>query len=180
MNHSSQNEVPSRDTSFNDYFESHVSAAYSSAVRRLGIDHADDIVTEAFTIAWQKQAHLLEAGKGRAWLLTTVAYLCMNTQRSAARELSKAKDAAYLTQLSLNHPPPDNERFWEAWRKLPLGDQEILASVYWDDIPYMNLAQLHGSSEGAIRTRVSRAKSRLNKLLRPQFKKSTVSKGATR
>ena len=44
-------------------------------------------------------------------------------------------------------------------------DQEVLALVYWDELSYPNAAEALGIAEGALRTRLTRARGRFKELL---------------
>jgi len=162
MKRKSSPSAPSRDEVFTEYFSKHVAAAHSAAVRRVGVEGADDVVAEAFALAWQKQAHTLPAAHGRAWLLVTVAHLSRNVVRFKIRTQEKTDRYGILhAREAVLQEVPEHPYFSEAWVLLSTQDQELLASVYWDDLAYPDAAQALGISEGTLRTRISRAKSRL-------------------
>ncbi len=174
MKRKSPPSAPSRDEVFTEYFSKHVGAAHAAAVRRVGVEGADDVVAEAFALAWQKQAHSLPPAHGRAWLLVTVANLSRNVIRFKARTTEKiTRYGAFAAREAVLEEPPEHPYFADAWALLSARDQELLATVYWDDLPYPDAAQALGVLEGTLRTRISRAKSRLRDHLE-SFTQSSV------
>ncbi|WP_236567912.1 MULTISPECIES: RNA polymerase sigma factor [unclassified Nocardiopsis] len=53
---------------FNALFEEHYDSVYRYARRRVGPDHADDVASEAFVVAWRRKRGHLEPGRELPWL----------------------------------------------------------------------------------------------------------------
>lgn len=153
---------PSQSTGFTQFYEAHLNAAFSAAARRVGPTAAEDIVAEAFTLAWQKDAASLEFQRGRAWLLTTVFNLCRNEVRAEQRaRLHKQTLGEQLDRLPQQLSPDTPPAFDAAWNEASDADRELLGLVYHDDLSVADAANALGISEQAARTRLSRARSRL-------------------
>lgn len=164
---------PSSSTKYAEFFRQHVHAVHASASRRVGVHDADDVTSQVFAIAWQKSAHEFEFERARAWLLVTVAHVCQNVVRFTARADRKvlmwANDRSINEVNEVSGPEPllpeHDPVFTEAWNMLKGPDQEVLALVYWDELSYPNAAEALGIAEGALRTRLSRARGRFKELL---------------
>lgn len=85
MKKSSHVQTPRDSTQFSAMFKENVSLMHSLATRRVGPIAADDIVSEAFLLAWNKQIHCLEPTSARGWLIVTVGNLCRNLVRFTIR-----------------------------------------------------------------------------------------------
>lgn len=152
---------PSQSAEFTKFYEAHLRAAYAAAARRIGPTVAEDIVAEAFALAWRKQIAQLEFQRGRAWLLTTVFNLCRNEIRAEHRARVRQEELGEsLSRASPSTSPEMPAEFDTAWAHMSPDDQELFSLVYHDDLPLADVAVALGITEQATRTRLSRARSR--------------------
>lgn len=166
MNRHPRSSSPSSDQQFSAFFHQHVDSVHRAASRRVGFENADDVVTETFTLAWQKDVASFEGQRARAWLLTTAAFMCQNMLRSRHRD--SRKEAALAQVIAIDAPLDESGRLdhlQQAWHLISTIDQELLTLTFWDDLPYPEIAQKLGIKQGALRTRISRAKTRLGEQL---------------
>ena len=151
-------ERTSRYAEFSQFYESHIKAAFSGASRRVGPSLAEDIVAEAFSLAWQRSIASHAFDRGIAWLLTTIFNLC-RSELNAAESAQKHREAVGIAthiaaQVRVIEVSPEYD---EAWAGLTLEDRELLSSFYHDDLSVADTANALGISEQAARTRLSRA-----------------------
>jgi RNA polymerase sigma factor (sigma-70 family) len=121
----------------------------------------------------------LTHGTALPWLLV-VAGNCVRTEWRSAR-----RRRALLGRMPAEHDPDpaddvagrlDDERAMRrvlaAVRRLPRAEREAVALCLWSGVPYPEAAAVLGITEVAVRSRVSRARARLVKLLGPDAKES--------
>lgn len=123
---------------------------------------ADDLVQAAYTTAFRRWRLVADAENPVAYVrqILTRAYLADRKRRPAHTELVEtyeyepaADQAGVETRLSL----------LDALATLPALDRAVLVARYWEDLPVAETAGLLGLSEGACRTRASRALARLRR-----------------
>lgn len=139
------------------------------ATRRVHPSHAEDVVADAFLVAWRRVADLPdELDHQRAWLFGIARRTLLNQHRTDRRHQALAVRIA-------EHQPPsegvdpdlvaariDLARVWSA---LPATDQEVIALTAWDGLDGPAAAQVLGITPVAYRLRLSRARRRLRRLL---------------
>lgn len=133
--------------------------------RRAGPDHAEDIVHEAFLVAWRRLDDLpSKPGDARAWLFATARNCLLNSQRGQARQGALAVRVAARTptfadaETELSHQRID---LASAWQRLRPEYQEILALAIWEDLSSSQAGQVLGISSAAYRIRLYRARKSL-------------------
>lgn len=162
--------------SFGVLFERHSRAVYNHAFRLTGSWSAAEDVTQAtFVTAWRRRkAARVVDGSALPWLLV-VATNAARTERRGARRW----------QALLRRVPPepdavpdpaddvparlDDERrmshLLALVRRLPRAEREAVALCVWSAVPYPQAAAILGVGEGAVRSRVSRARARLARMV---------------
>ncbi|MFD5316151.1 RNA polymerase sigma factor [Streptomyces sp. NPDC127098] len=121
---------------------------------------AQDVVSEAYTVAWRKRRQLPEEEHEAAlWLMGVARRVLANQTRSQRRW-------ARLLLRAAEHPPPpvvvaDDSGIGPALTTLSAADQEVLRLAYWDDLPHRDIGVVLGVSAAAVATRLSRARERL-------------------
>ncbi|MER5732866.1 RNA polymerase sigma factor [Streptomyces sp. NPDC002138] len=158
---------------FAELYEAHAGAVYAHAVRmtadRAG---AEDIVSLTFLEAWRLRDSLDGVVSQRAWLFGIATNVMRNSRRAARRH----RDA--MARL----PPPDRvpdvadavvSRISDTARTaaalaalggLRRADREVLLLCVWSGLSQHEVAQACGVPEGTVRSRLSRARSRLRVL----------------
>jgi RNA polymerase sigma-70 factor (ECF subfamily) len=161
---------------FGQLFARHARAVYNHAFRLCGSwSVAEDVTQNTFATAWRRRrdARLVD-GSVLPWLLV----VATNTARTEHR--SRRRWQALLRRVP---PEPegtcdpadevadrlrDEQRMRDLLalvRKLPRAEREALALCVWSAVPYPQAAAILGVSEGAVRSRVSRARSRLARMV---------------
>ncbi len=157
---------------------------YARAVYNLGFrltanwSAAEDVVSLTFLEAWRLRSRIDPGSEPlRPWLLG----IAVNVSRNLARA-SRRHDAA-LTRLP---PPPlvpdfadevagrldDQARLREAGKALNVlsrGEREVIALCVWSELDYASAARALGVPVGTVRSRLSRARRKLQKLVQASW-----------
>ncbi|MER6678291.1 RNA polymerase sigma factor [Streptomyces sp. NPDC000983] len=134
---------------------------------------AEDVMSETFLIAWQARERLhADGGSLRPWLLGIATHRAENARRSRRRRL------AFLARP---HRPPVVEDFagqvagriddarrleavQDALDRLRRPEREVLALCVWSGLDYRQAAQALDVPVGTVRSRLSRARTKLARL----------------
>jgi RNA polymerase sigma-70 factor (ECF subfamily) len=130
-------------------------------------DKADDLVQDTIMKAWAKQDSYQTGTNMRAWLVTILRNEFYSQIRKAGREVQDT-DGAYTSRLSV--PPEQNgsvdlQDFRHALAQLPDDQREAILLVGASGFAYEEAAEICGCPVGTIKSRVSRARLRLQELL---------------
>lgn len=164
---------------FGQLFERHARAVYNHAFRLCGSwSVAEDVTQTTFATAWRRRrdARLVD-GSVLPWLLVVATNSARTEHRSRRRwqallrrvppEPEGAPDLADDVADRLR----DEQRMRELLalvRKLPRAEREALALCVWSGVAYPQAAITLGVTEGAVRSRVSRARARLARMVATQ------------
>ncbi|MFD3700415.1 RNA polymerase sigma factor [Streptomyces sp. NPDC058646] len=158
---------------FAEIYEAHAQAVYAHAVRMTSDrSGAEDIVSLTFLEAWRLRATLDDVTRHRAWLLGVATNVIRNTRRAARRH----REA--LTRLPVPDAVPDPadgvvsrmtdtaeaEAALAALGRLRRSDREAIVLAVWSGLSHGEVAKACGISEATVRSRLSRARSRLRRL----------------
>ncbi|MGC4894380.1 RNA polymerase sigma factor [Micromonospora sp. DT31] len=157
---------------FGRLFDRYARAVYNHAFRLTGSwTLAEDVTQSTFLVAWRRRGEAsLADGLALPWLLVVATNVTRTEWRSARRWLA-----------ALRRLPPEREadvdpagdvaarldderrmaRILPVVRRLPRAEREAVALCLWSGVPYGEAAKVLGVSEGAVRSRVSRARARL-------------------
>ena len=143
--------------------------AYGDAVYRLAYAHtgnrndAEDVTQETFMRLIQSSPEFREEGHCRAWLLRVAAQRSADLHRSPWRKrtvpLEEAGDVPAPEQ-------PEPSGLLEAVLALPQRYRAVVHLYYYEDMSASEIAQVLGKSEGAVNTRLSRARLMLRNCLK--------------
>jgi RNA polymerase sigma-70 factor, ECF subfamily len=130
-------------------------------------DQADDLVQETMLKAWANQHRFRLGTNMNAWLFTILRNQYYSQGRKRGREQS---DPDGLFTASLGVPAPqhaalDLADFRVALAALPPDQREALVLVGASGFSYEEAAAICGCATGTIKSRVSRARSRLHEML---------------
>jgi RNA polymerase sigma-70 factor (ECF subfamily) len=164
---------------FGQIFDEHADAVHRYAVRMSGDwAAAEDATSLTFLEAWRLRARVEpEGGSLRPWLLGIAGNVIRNTRRAARRH----RDA--LAKLPPRTVAPDFStevvgRIADAEElvaaraalgRLRPADQEVFALCVWEGLDHAAVAQALGLPIGTVRSRLSRARSRLRELTREKL-----------
>jgi RNA polymerase sigma-70 factor (ECF subfamily) len=131
------------------------------------ISLADDLVQEALLRAWSK-SDLFQPGTSlRAWLFTILRNIYYSDYRKRSREVQDS-DGVHARRLTIpgdQESHLDLEDFRKALTKLPAEQREVLTLIGASGLSYEEAAAICEVEIGTIKSRLSRARSRLIRLL---------------
>ena len=131
------------------------------------ISLADDLVQEALLRAWSKSDRFQPGTSLRAWLFTILRNIYYSNYRKRAREVQDS-DGAYARRLTVpgdQESHLDLEDFRKAMAKLPPEQREVLTLIGASGLSYEEAAVICEVEIGTIKSRLSRARSKLVELL---------------
>ena len=154
---------------FTELFDRHARAIAGFAIRRVGADAADDVVSETFLVAYRKRATFrADATSALPWLFAI-----------AAREVRKlrAKEISHLRAVAAGAPEQtvdgavDADERIDAMRRLRAiapqlerlapRDRETLLLYAWGDLTYEQIAETLRVPVGTVRSRLNRVRRKL-------------------
>lgn len=153
---------------FEELYKAHYRKIVAYARRRCySVDDADDVVSATFLVAWRRLEDLLGADQPLAWLYG-VAY---RTVLSKRRQVDRTTRLAEKAAAHVSSGAETVEATVEARERLAAvsaatddlseADQEILRLVGWEECSHAEIAAILGISRVLVRTRVMRARRRL-------------------
>lgn len=127
-------------------------------------DLADDLIQEAFINVWRALPKFEERSSAKTWIYR----ICVNTCLLHIRK-NKNKQTETLNQehTSISDEPDSDKSYqhlYTAIGQLKELDRIIIMLVL-DSIPYEEIGEITGLTEGNVRVKISRAKQKLNKIL---------------
>jgi RNA polymerase sigma-70 factor (ECF subfamily) len=130
-------------------------------------ERADDLVQETLMKAWAKFDTFQEGTNLRAWLFTILRNEFYSQVRKRGREVEDAEGtyAARLASQPAQSGHMDMSDFREALAQLPADQREALVLVGASGFSYEEAADICECAVGTIKSRVSRARTRLGELL---------------
>lgn len=131
-------------------------------------DRANDLVQDCVERALRK-SHLFDGANLRSWLFTICRRVFLNQIRSAkARGVSVELDDAPQAKLSTVESQEQIMHYndvVDAFERLPAKDKVILSLVVIEGLKYEEAAAALGVPVGTVRSRLSRARNRLQEMV---------------
>jgi RNA polymerase sigma factor (sigma-70 family) len=159
---------------FTALFRRHAPYIQRYVVRRLGRDAADDIVAETFLLAFrQRDSYDQTCPDARPWLYGIATNLIGRHRRAEIRLYrALARTGADPVMESFTDRVEDRVSASMASRRLAVGLarlpeelRDTLLLVAWSDLSYQEAATALGVPIGTVRSRISRARSKLRRTL---------------
>ena len=176
---------PTRQARFEALFHEHYAAVHRYALRRAEPSLAEEVVNEAFLVAWRRLDEVPE--EPLPWLYGTAKHVLANRRRDAARHARRigaaaaesgvtapgeAVDGRRRDALDVARDPADRlaerDAALRAFTGLSEPDREALRLVAWERLSLADAARAAGVSRPAFAMRVHRARRRLAAHLREQ------------
>jgi RNA polymerase sigma-70 factor, ECF subfamily len=163
---------------FKNLFDEHVRSVYNHAFRLVGDwSVAEDVVSLTFLEAWRLRDRVdVSAGASgslRPWLLGIATNVARNVRRAARRYddvLARLPGGEVVPDFAdeVSARIDDDERFARvrtALAALRRPEREVLALCVWSGLDYAEAAGALGVPVGTVRSRLSRARKKLKKLV---------------
>ena len=156
---------------FGVLFDRHCEAVRAFCARRTGsLDAADDLVSIVFLEAWRRRDRVeLVDGQALPWLYGIARLTVQHRWRTALRH-RRALDRLAPAPATPDHADEvagrlDDERHLArlraAFDRLSPADRDVLVLCVWQGLTYAEAAVALGVPVGTVRSRLSRARSRL-------------------
>ncbi|WDR04999.1 RNA polymerase sigma factor [Devosia rhodophyticola] len=130
-------------------------------------DKADDLVQDTVMKAWAKQSSFEMGTNIKAWLFTILRNEFYSQMRKRGREIQDS-DGAFTERLSV-HPAQygamDMQDFKNALSQLPDDQREAIILIGASGFSYEDSAAICECAVGTMKSRVSRARIRLQEIL---------------
>ncbi|MBW3097286.1 RNA polymerase sigma factor [Pseudohoeflea sp. DP4N28-3] len=130
-------------------------------------DRADDLVQDAILKAWGAQDRFEMGTNIKAWVFTILRNEFYSQARKKGREVQDS-DGLFTERMAV-HPGQygslDLKDFAKALTQLPEDQREALLLVGASGFAYEEVAEICGCRVGTIKSRVSRARSRLLEIM---------------
>ena len=153
---------------FEQLYQAHYRKIVAYARRRTySFDDADDVAAATFAVAWRRLDDLVGADEPLAWLYGVAYRTVLSQRRSVKRTTKLAEKAAaqYSDPVESIESTVETRdqlvRAREAAETLSENDQEILRLVGWEERSHAEIAEILGISRVLVRTRLLRARRRL-------------------
>jgi RNA polymerase sigma-70 factor (ECF subfamily) len=131
-------------------------------------DKADDLVQETLVKAWDKHESFQMGTNLKAWLFTILRNEFYSQMRKRGREVQDS-DGIMTGRLAV-HPAQqgqlDLKDFRSALEQLPEDQREAIILIGASGFSYEEAAEICGCAVGTIKSRVSRARVRLQDILK--------------
>ena len=131
-------------------------------------DKADDLVQDTMMKAWAKQDSYQMGTNIQAWLFTILRNEFYSQRRKRGREVQDT-DGAFTERMSV-HPSQygvlDMADFKKALDSLPPEQREVIVLIGASGFSYEEAAEICKCAVGTMKSRVSRARTRLQDILK--------------
>lgn len=130
-------------------------------------DKADDLVQETLVKAWDKQASFQPGTNLKAWVFTILRNEFYSQMRKRGREVQDS-DGVITARMAVHpsqHGSLDLRDFRAALETLPEDQREAIILIGASGFSYEEAAEICNCAVGTIKSRVSRARSRLQDVL---------------
>ena len=141
------------------------------AQRRVHSSYAEDVVADAFLVAWRRVEEApSKSDEARAWLFGIVRHCLLNAQRGLGRRDALAVRIAEAAPTDPTDGSEDDAVVQRldlaaAWRRLSAAEQETLSLSVFEDLTSPQAARVLGTSAAAYRLRLLRARRALRRQL---------------
>ncbi len=161
-------------------FDRYADDIHRYAARRLGTEVADDLMAEAFVVAFQRRrTYDVSRPQARPWLYGIVGNLVSEHRRAEGRHLrAMSRVAARVPDEGNGGGEPVAERVAArvaaesargalagALAKLPARYRDVLLVIAWGDLDYAEAAEALSIPVGTVRSRLHRARAKLRDAL---------------
>lgn len=138
------------------------------AQRRVHLSHAEDIVGDAFLVAWRRMDEVPHRpDDARAWLFGVARHCVLNSVRGQGRQNALAVRIAGTTPAAVTDGPEDaavqRVQLAAAWSRLNVGEQETLSLTIFEELTSTQAARVLGISAAGYRLRLMRARRALRR-----------------
>lgn len=173
------------ETRFADLYQSHRAAVWLYCRRRVGVDRADDVMSDVFLTVWRRIEEAPAVHDALPWLYR-ISYLTVsNHWRSAGRKkrleskvstVPMSPPEAFVDQIVVRE---EVREVVDLLDRLKPSDSEVLMLAAWEHLDTGQIASVLNISTDAAKQRLSRARKRLTDLHNKKTKNRTYDSSPT-
>ncbi|HZB32452.1 MAG TPA: sigma-70 family RNA polymerase sigma factor [Streptosporangiaceae bacterium] len=168
---------PDLERRFTAFYDSHHAKVYAYVAGRAGRGVADDVVSEAFLVAWRRFADV--PSNELPWLLGVARNVLRARYRGELRDRSLGAELKVLSAGAfvgnIADEVTERDQVLSALATLSSGDREVLTLIAWHGLTVKEAARVVGCSAAVYSVRLHRARKRLERALAgPPATSSTV------
>ena len=160
---------PAHQERFRHVYADHFDRVLGYALRRVARpEDAADVVAETFLVAWRRLGDVPEEPRTRLWLYAVARRVLANQRRGDRRRTALGERlGAELATCVPDHAVAvaDRLRYADALERLPERDREVMLLHLWEGLEPCEIAEVLGISAMASRTRLTRSRARLRRIL---------------
>jgi RNA polymerase sigma-70 factor (ECF subfamily) len=151
-------EAPSESLTFDDFYRREHRQVLGLAFVLTGNQWvAEDTAQEAFTAAYRRWHFIVAYDSPGAWVRRVTCNRAASVLRRRVREAKALMRLAGRAQPYIELDEGD-EAFWQAVRRLPPRQAQVVALYYMEDYSVREIAEVLDCSEGTVKTHLSRAR----------------------
>ncbi|MEH1164502.1 sigma-70 family RNA polymerase sigma factor [Micromonospora sp. CPCC 205539] len=132
-------------------------------------EDAADVVAETFLVAWRRSREMPPEAEARLWLHGVARRVLANHHRGGARRGRLGDRLRQRLRVAAAVDPgsevPERLTVRAALAQLNELDREVLTLTFWEGLEPREIATVLQVSPAAVRTRLSRARTRLRELI---------------
>jgi RNA polymerase sigma-70 factor (ECF subfamily) len=153
---------------FGAIFDRHFDAIHGYLARRIGRQRADDLAASVFTVAFERRGGFeLFAASARPWLFGIATNLLRNELRAEQRLLRQIAAAAADAHTRAQTNRASDGAVATGLAELDPDQRDVLLLYAWADLGYDEIATTLGIPIGTVRSRLARARQRMQAQLSP-------------
>jgi RNA polymerase sigma factor (sigma-70 family) len=166
-----EDQLNARERRFEALYASHHPQVFGYVMRRCDrAEDAADAIAETFLVAWRRLDEAPAGDQMRLWLYGVARRVLANQRRGERRRLALAdrlrSDLTTHRLPAVTHEASrDNDALGAALASLSVDDRELLTLEAWEELSSQQIAKVLGCSSAAARTRLHRARRRLQRAL---------------
>jgi RNA polymerase sigma-70 factor, ECF subfamily len=155
------------DSAYSTLYERHKRALYVFALKMLGErDAARDLVQDVFLRIYERRRQLEHPASFRSWLFTIGRNQCLSLlrQHRSQTSLEEAPEEALARELPVDAREADEDArsVRRALARLKVEYREILVLREYEDLSYREIAEITGSTESAVKSKLFKARRALH------------------
>ncbi len=158
--------MAAKDDAFRQIFEANSKKIYRLCYGYAGDeDAANDLLQETFLKVWQNLDKFRNQAMLSTWIYRIAVNTCLTYLRSEKRQ-AKEELTPQLAEVQREEVSEKNEQvalLYKCISKLEESERIIITMVM-DEVPYPEIAEISGISEGNLRVKIYRIKQRLTDL----------------
>ena len=160
-------DIEGRAARFEALFAAHSGLIHSYARRRVIKEEAEDVVSEAFLVAWRRLEEV--PAEPVPWLIGVTRNVMANRRRGDHRRAALAERLRRSPAVT-RVPDPSatlvtERRVLAALGALPVGEREVIELLAWEGLSPAEVAAALGIARATVYVRVHRARRALARLL---------------